>query len=140
MNLTELISRVRSYTRDTTGTLFSATDIEDFINEGIDRLKHIKPLSEMVYLESDTDIPKLLPPQYHYILAVYSACRCFSQDEQHYLAQTFADEFNGIYDLIELGIREGTIIISREDGSSILDEYDFDSVIDVYFNNNNNGD
>ena len=35
MKLSDLIVRVRSYTRDTTGTLFSTSDIKSFINEGI---------------------------------------------------------------------------------------------------------
>lgn len=133
MKLSELISRVRSYTRDTTGTLFSLSDIQSFINEGIDKLKQIKQLEGMKTLTSDGDIPNLLPSQYHYCLAVYGACRCFSQDEQHYLSQTFADEFNGIYSLLELGIKEGTIVIVKEDGTPAKDDIDLDSVVDVYF-------
>ena len=42
MTLLDLINRVRSYTRDTTETLFDVDDIKDFINEGIDRLRSIK--------------------------------------------------------------------------------------------------
>ena len=133
MTLLDLISRVRSYTRDTTSTLFDTNDIKDFINEGVDKLKHIKQLEGMSYLENDSDVPKLLPPKYHYLLSVYAVCRCYSQDEQHYLAQTFADEFNGIYDLIEFGIREGTIIITNEDGVSITDEVKNEVLDDVYF-------
>lgn len=133
MNLSELVTRVRSYTRDTTGTLFQQDDLYSFINEGIDRLKQIKSLEGMDYLSQETDIPKLLPPQYHYILAVYGASRCFSQDEQHYLAQTFGDEFNGNYALIELGIKEGTIVIVDENGKPLDNELDFDGVTNVYF-------
>ena len=133
MTLIELISRVRSYTRDTTETLFDVDDIKDFINEGIDRLRSIKQLEGMSYLKNDGDIPKLLPPRYHYLLAVYAVCRCYSQDEQHYLAQTYADEFNSIYDLLEFGIREGTITITNDDGSPITDEIKHEVVDDVYF-------
>lgn len=133
MKLSELVNRVRSYTRDTTGTLFSLSDVQGFINEGIDKLKQIKELEGMNYLSSDEQTPNLLPPQYHYCLAVYGACRCFSQDEQHYLSQTFADEFNGIYTLLELGIKEGTIIIVKDDGTPAKDSYEFDGVVDVYF-------
>lgn len=133
MKLSELTNRVRSYTRDTTGTLFSLEDVHDFINEGIDKLKQIKSLEDMKHLSQDEDVPNLLPPQYHYSLSVYGACRCFSQDEQHYLAQTFADEFNGIYDLIELGIKEGTIVITKDDGTPVDNDMDFDGVVDVYF-------
>lgn len=133
MTLNELVSRVRSYTRDTTATLFSLSDVQDFINEGVDKLKQIKGLEEMTYLTNDNDIPKLLPPQYHYCLSVYGACRCFSQDEQHYLSQTFADEFNGLFELIELGIKEGTILIQKTDGTLADTSVDFDGVVDVYF-------
>lgn len=133
MTFNDLISRIRSYTRDTTGTLFSLTDLQDFINEGIDKLKQIKSLENMNYLKNNEDVPNLLPPQYHYSLAVYGASRCFSQDEQHYLAQTFAEEFNGLYDLIELGIKEGTIVISDEQGNQVNDSNSFDGVTNVYF-------
>lgn len=133
MTLNELVSRVRSYTRDTTGTLFTLSDVKCFINEGIDKLRQIKVLEGMEYLESDTDIPDLLPSQYHYSLAVYSASRCFSQDEQHYLAQTFMEEFLGLYSLIELGIKEGTIVIIGSDGEQISSDDEFDGVVDVYF-------
>lgn len=133
MKLSELANRVRSYTRDTTGTLFSIEDVHSFINEGIDRLKQIKTLEGMDYLTQDEDVPNLLPPQYHYCLAVYGAYRCFSQDEQHYLAQTFGDEFLGLFSLIELGIKEGTIVITDESGNPIETDNDFDAVTNVYF-------
>ena len=133
MTLNDLVARVRSYTRDTTGTLFELTDIENFINEGIDKLKQIKALETMATLTSDEQSVDLLPPQYHYCLAVYSASRCFSQDEQHYLAQTFAEEFNGLYDLIELGIKEGTIVIADDGGNPINNDISMDGVTNVYF-------
>ena len=133
MTLYDLVTRVRSYTRDTTGTLFELSDIENFINEGIDKLRQIKALETMATLTHDDQSVDLLPPQYHYCLAVYSASRCFSQDEQHYLAQTFAEEFNGLYDLIELGIKEGTIVIADDGGNVINDNVSMDAVPNVYF-------
>ena len=133
MTLNDLVTRVRSYTRDTTGTLFELSDIENFINEGIDKLRQIKALETMATLTSDEQSVDLLPPQYHYCLAVYSASRCFSQDEQHYLAQVFAEEFNGLYDLIELGIKEGTIVIVDASGNVLNDNISLDGVTNVYF-------
>lgn len=133
MTLNDLINRVRSYTRDTTGTLFEYSDVKDFINEGIDRLRQIKSLEGMQYLSVETDVPKLLPSQYHYALSVYSASRCYTQDEQTTFAQTFMQEFEGLFSLIELGIKEGTIIITDESGNTILNETDFDGVTNVYF-------
>lgn len=133
MTLSEIINRVRSYTRDTTGTLFSRSDIVDFANEGIDRLRQINALNDMSYLVNDTDVPAFLPSNYHYAIAIYSASRCYIQDEQTSFAQSFSSEFEGLYTLIELGIKEGTIKIIDEDGKPISDVNEFDSVKDVYF-------
>ena len=133
MTLNDIVTRVRSYTRDTTGTLFSSSDIKDFANECIDRFKQIKALEGMKYLTSDTDSPNLLPPQYHYAIAIYSANRCYTQDEQHYLAQSFISEFEGLFSLIELGIKEGTIKIVDDSGNAIVDDNNFDGVVNVYF-------
>lgn len=133
MNLKEMIERVHNYTNDTTGTLFPSSIIKGFVNEGIDRLKQIKELEGVKYLSSDSDEPILIPKQYHYILSVYGASRCFSQDEQHYQAQTYMDEFSSLMSLLELGIKEGNIIITDESGSTVTGVNDFDSVRDVYF-------
>lgn len=134
MKLSELISRVRSYTRDTTGTLFTSSDVKDFINEGVDRLRHIKHLENMRYLSADSDEPNILPSQYHYILAIYSAYRCFAQDEQYTPAQSYSDEFEGFYKLLELGLQDGTIVVNDENNNVIKNEIDFDAVTNVYFN------
>lgn len=133
MTLSDLITRVRSYTRDTTGTLFTASDVKDFINEAIDKLRQIKELENIKHLSNDSDVIVLLPSQYHYMTAVYSASRCFSQDEQHYQAQTYMDEFMGLFSLVELGIKEGTISIYDENGQIIRDTHEPDSVENVYF-------
>ena len=133
MTLSDLITRVRSYTRDTTGTLFTASDVRDFINEAIDKLRQIKELENIKHLSNDSDVIVLLPSQYHYMTAVYSASRCFSQDEQHYQAQTYMDEFMGLFSLVELGIKEGTIFIYDENGQIIKDTHEPDSVENVYF-------
>ena len=133
MTFKELIDRVHNYTNDTTGTLFPSSMVKGFINEAIDKLKQIKELEGMTYLNSDTDMPKLIPNYYHYILSVYGASRCFSQDEQHYQAQTYMDEFLNSFSILELGIKEGNIIITDELGNLVTGVNDFDYVIDVYF-------
>ena len=133
MTLSDLITRVRSYTRDTTGTLFTASDVKDFINEAIDKLRQIKELENIKHLSNDSDVIVLLPSQYHYMTAVYSASRCFSQDEQHYQAQTYMDEFMGLFSLVELGIKEGTISIYDENGQIIKYIHEPDGVENVYF-------
>ena len=140
MKLVNLVARVRSYTRDTTGTLFTTSDVKDFINEGIDRLRQIKQLEGMKNLTNDLDEPNLLPPQYHYMIAIYSAFRCFAQDEQYTPAQSYADEFETLFKTVELGIQDGRIVIVDEANNEIKNDVDFDSVTDVYFNEvRNNG-
>lgn len=140
MKLVNLVARVRSYTRDTTGTLFTTSDVKDFINEGIDRLRQIKQLEGMKNLTNDLDEPNLLPSQYHYMIAIYSAFRCFAQDEQYTPAQSYADEFETLFKTVELGIQDGRIVIVDEENNEIKDDVDFDSVKNVYFNEvRNNG-
>ena len=133
MTFKELIDRVHNYTNDTTGTLFPSSMVKGFVNEAIDKLKQIKELEGMTYLSADTDVPKLIPNYYHYILSVYGASRCFSQDEQHYQAQTYMDEFLNSFSILELGIKEGNIIITDELGNLVTGVNDFDYVTDVYF-------
>lgn len=133
MTFKELINRVHNYTNDTTGTLFPSSIVKGFINEAIDKLKQIKELEGMIYLNNDSDVPNLIPTYYHYILSVYGASRCFSQDEQHYQAQTYMDEFLNSFSLLELGIKEGNIIITDELGNLVSGVNDFDYVTDVYF-------
>lgn len=133
MTFKELIERTHNYTNDTTGTLFPSTIVKGFINEAIDRLKQIKELEGMSYLSSDSDVPSLIPNYYHYILAVYGASRCFSQDEQHYQAQTYMDEFTNLKSILELGIKDGSIVITDNNGEAITDVYEFDYVTDIYF-------
>lgn len=133
MNLKNLVTRVQSYTRDDTGSLFNTSDIKDFVNEGIDRFKKIPELSNMPYLSTDEDIPKFLPPEYHYLLSVYSASRCYTQDEQNYLAQSFMEEFLNALTLLELGIKEGIIVITDDEGNIVDKSNVLDCVVDVYF-------
>ena len=129
MNLKDLISRVRQYTRDTTGSLFTQEDIIAFINEGIDRTRRYKHFKDMTYLESLSDEPKYLPSEYHHLLALYGASRCFTQDEQHAIAQQFMNEYEFKTQEVELLINDGDLEIEGYDKES----KEFDSVKNVYF-------
>ena len=94
----------------------------------------------MKNLANDLDEPNSLHPQYHYMIAIYSAFRCFAQDEQYTPAQSYADEFETLFKIIELGIQDGTIVIIDDDNNEVKNDVDFDSVTDVYFNEvRNNG-
>lgn len=133
MRLVDLVLRVRAYTRDSNGALFTEEDINNFLNEGIDRLRKITELSEMKPLSLSSDEPILLPNQYHHLIAIYGASRCFTQDEQNSMAQVFMDEFEQKLSELEIGIKNGSIIIVDSEGNQVVsDEFD-DGVKNVYF-------
>jgi hypothetical protein len=73
----QLVTRVRSLTRDFSGTTFRLEDVLDFLNEGIDRLRQLFPVFEnMMFLDNDSDEPTLLPVPYHSVLALFATSRC----------------------------------------------------------------
>ena len=130
MTLNTMIDRVRQDTRDTTGSLFTKEDIIAFINDGIDRTKRYKYFKDMVYLENLSDEPILLPSEYHHLLAIYGASRCFTQDEQHAIAQQFMNEYEFKTQEVELLIEDGDLEI---DGYDKDKNKEFDAVKNVYF-------
>lgn len=130
MTLKNLIDRVRQYTRDTTGSLFTQDDVIAFINEGIDRTRRYKHFKSMEHLSSLSDEPKHLPNEYHHLLAIYAASRCFTQDEQHAIAQQFMNEYEFKTQEVELLINEGELEIEGYDDSN---NKEFDSIKNVYF-------
>lgn len=134
MNRGDIVKRVRSYTRDLSNSIFRAIDVTDYINEGIDRVKSVvAECSDMAYLDSDNQTPILLPAQYHYLLAVYSASRCFWQDERHYQASTLMNEFETKLDELVEAIADGKVVIKDEDGAPVTSDIEMDYVRDVYF-------
>ena len=137
MTLKDLITRVRQYTRDTTGSLFAQEDIIAFINEGIDRTRRYKFFKDMEHLTSLSDEPKYLPNQYHHLLAVYASSRCFTQDEQTYLAEQFMNEYEFKTQEVELLVNEGELDIDGFDGDN--SNKPFDAVKNVYFVEENRG-
>lgn len=122
MRLLELIRRVRTLTRDFTNSIFREQDILDFINEGIYRVKQIIPeLEKLERLVEKEEEPKMLPKEYHHLLAVYSASRCFGQDERHYQATTLMNEFEIKMDKLKEDIENGIIkIIDPDTGEEIV--------------------
>lgn len=129
MTLKTLIDRVRQYTRDTTGSLFTQDDIVSFINEGIDRTRRFTYFRGMEHLSTLTDEPILLPDEYHHLLAIYAASRCFTQDEQLQLAEQFMNEYEYKTQEVELLINEGELVIEGVDNAN----NEFDSIKNVYF-------
>ena len=136
MQLKDLISRVRAYTRDTTGSLFTQDDIHAFCNEGLERMKQIIPeLIGMRKLLTNTDEINILPEQYKHLVAVYSASRCFSQDEQQYQASTYMNEFEAKMDELKRLIANGDIILRDDEDNEIplVSTGANDYVKDIYF-------
>lgn len=135
MNRLQLIQRVRSITRDLSNAIFREVDIVDYINEGIDRMRMVVPEFETLsYLELNTEEPTMIPSHYHHLLAIYSASRCFGQDERHYQASTYMNEFETKLDQLNADIESGRIIIKDpETGVPIVKINSTDYVVDNYF-------
>lgn len=136
MQLKDLINKVRSYTRDSTGSLFTQDDITSFCNEGIERMKQvILEFREVPLLKNNSDELIIVPNHYHHLVSVYSASRCFSQDEQQYQASTYMNEFEAKLNELKLLIGSGDIILTKPDGtiidSSLYGKMDY--VNDIYF-------
>jgi hypothetical protein len=136
----KLIQRVRTITRDFNNSIFRENDIIDFINEGVNRCKQVIPeFSGMTELYANTHVPTLLPDEYHYLLAVYSASRCFGQDERHYQASNYMNEFESKLDELYSKIQNGEVTIKDSSGNVITVDNDVDYVdTSDYFGKYNN--
>ena len=129
MNRLQIVQRVRALTRDFSNSIFRENDIVDFINEGINRFKQIVPeLDGLEELYTNTHIPSLIPPQYRHLLAVYSASRCFSQDERHYQATTLMNEFEVKLDELKNKIENGEVQIVDDEGNTVTGDVPVDYV------------
>ena len=134
MTKTELINRVRSITRDFNGSVFREIDVTAYINEGIDRISQIVPeLEGMTHLAFNTDVPLLLPERYHHLIALYSASRCFLQDERHYQATTLMNEFEYKMGEVSALIESGKLIIVDASGDVVTVDTENDYVENNYF-------
>ena len=129
MDRLKLVQRVRSLTRDFTESIFREQDIIDYINEAIMRVRQVVPeLRDMEKLMSNSHKPDLLPEEYHHLLAVYAVARCFSQDERHYQATTYMNEFEVKLEELQSKIEGGEIVIRDEDGRIVRSDTETDYV------------
>lgn len=129
MDRLKIIQRVRTLTRDFTNSIFREQDIIDFINEGIGRFTQVIPeLKGLKELHSNTAKPTLLPPAYRHLLAIYSASRCFGQDERHYQATTLMNEFEVKLEELKSNIESGAVVIIGEDGKPVVSDIMVDYV------------
>lgn len=129
MNRLQITQRVRALTRDFTNSIFRENDIIDFINEGINRFKQVIPeLKNLETLHANTAEPTLIPIQYRHLLALYSASRCFGQDERHYQATTLMNEFEIKLEELNTKIQGGDIVIVDADGNVVTSDINVDYV------------
>ena len=129
MDFRQLTAKVRSLTRDFTNSIFRENDIQDFINESIMRIKQVVPeLRSMERLIAPDQKPSLLPEQYHHLLSIYAISRCFAQDERHYQATTYMNEFEVKLEEMKSLIEAGDLIIVDEDGKELVSDNFIDYV------------
>ena len=140
MTRDEIVTRVRSMTRDFTNSTFRQDDITNYINEAIDRFKQVIPeMRDLIYLTTGLQKPFSIPDQYQHLLALYCTSRCFAQDERHYQAANLMNEFETKLDELKARIEAGEIVILDDDGIAIdLGDLVIDYVDDIYFLDNNN--
>ena len=138
MNLLDLRNMTRTMARDSNGYMFLAYMVDDYINQGIDRLKQTVVFRNMEHLNSDEDVPKLLPSQYHYLLSIFAASRCLEFDERHYEAVDRRNEFENLLSDLLSEIETGNLEITDDtDGDSKMETLNngtyIDYVTDTYF-------
>lgn len=130
MKRSELIRGVRSITRDFSNSIFREQDIIDYINEGINRFKQVIPIFKSVpKLLDQSQEPLPIPEEYHHLLSIYSASRCFMQDERHYQSTVLMNEFEVKLDELKQAIENGDIVITDpETGEEIVSTNEVDYV------------
>lgn len=133
MTLSEIIAKTRRNLNDQEGSIFKQVDIEDYINEGIDRVRSSVYFEDEPYLLVQSATPIYLPQQYHHLLAAYASARLFSQDERHYQSTTFMNEFEVKYEELITKIESGEITVTDSDGETVTADYEDDHVVEAYF-------
>lgn len=138
MFLSELHSKVRSHGRDFNKTIFRAEDITMFLNEGIDRFAQVMPmLTNVPYLYADDDEVEMIPKEYVHLLANYAIARLMMQDERHYEATTFMNEFELKLGEFKEKVENGEAkLIDPITGEQLDTSLDVDYVTNQYYRRN----
>jgi len=135
MNLTELTTMTRLYTRDTDSRLFADSDIKLFLNQAINRCKQYPIFKQMRALSSLTDFPILLPDEYQYMLALYASSRLFDIDERFFEGTEKRNEFEYVFGELITAIESGSIVISDTDDVGVTNTTNaIEYITDAYFN------
>lgn len=135
MNLKMLRAKVRSHARDFNNTIFRQEDIDLFLNEGIDRFIQVLPqLSNVPYMVGENDVVQVIPREYVHLLSNYAVSRLFSQDERHYEATTFMNEFEAKLDEFKQKVENGEIeLIDPDTGLPLDTDIAVDYVTNAYY-------
>lgn len=135
MTLAQLCDRTRQLLRDTNKTIFRQIEIENGINEAIDRVKTIPALLGMKNLEGQDQEVELMPKHYHYLLPLFSASRCLTTDEQDARAGVLMNEFENKLFEFRTAIENGEITIVDSEGNKVdtMGDLAIDYVKDEYF-------
>lgn len=134
MNQLDLIKRSRNLVRDMTNAFFREQDVVSYINEGIERVGQVIPeLSTMEPLITHFDEVTHLPKHWQHLLAVYTASRLCTQDERHYQAGAFMNEFETKLSVLADDIMTGVTEIKDPNGISIDTERAVGSVQNEYY-------
>lgn len=135
MTFKEINDYARQLLRDVNRTIFQEIEINRSINEGIDRCRQVPELQEMKKLTAPDEEVYYLPEQFHHLLALFSASRCFFQDEQMQQATMLMNEFENKMFELRTAIENGDIVIKDPDGNIVEPgEGRIDFIRDVYFN------
>jgi hypothetical protein len=135
MNLKMLRTKVRAHARDFNNTIFRQEDIDLFLNEGIDRIIQVLPqLNNISYLVDEGDVVNIIPREYSHLLASYAVARLFSQDERHYEATNFMNEFETKISELKTAIENRDVkLIDPDSGEELILDLEVDYVTDNYF-------
>lgn len=140
MDALKLRTRIRQYVRDTASKRFTDSDLNLYVEEAIDRLRSYPIFTDMPYLSDDDDELIYLPENYHYIVALYAASRCFSVDNDFYQEEQKRNEFESIFADLISKIEGGEVTINDITGNAVVPNYVTDTVQDVYFNTSGTSD
>lgn len=134
MTLKELIAMTRLYTRDSNDQMFKNIIITAFLNQAIDRITQYKVFEGMAKFVNEGDVTTLLPLQYHYMLALFAASRCYDMDERFYEGTEKRNEFEQLLETLIGEIQAGNITVTDGLGNAVEDGTNVtDYVRDVYF-------
>jgi hypothetical protein len=134
MTYNELVSRTQAYARSKSSGTFSSTIIGEFLTEAIDQLRAYSTFKNMPYIVLGGAGLSYLPTEYHYILSLYAASRCFDMDERFFEGTQKRNEFESKLQELIARVNMGDILLYDENGILVTDKTNvIDYIVDEYF-------